>query len=664
MKKVLYIIFVLSLLSVSVLWAGGEKEKEPSKPTKETVTEEAITGKKLGNFSVYSTLEEYEKETGKKITRFKESPVLAEKVRMGKLRPVEERLPEEPCVIQPTDKIGKYGGTVTHITATGESTIGVPGHLTMILPTGEYVNWAAKEWKVADDFKSVTISLRKGLKWSDGAPFTADDIVFWYEDIKLNKDLTSVLEARYIVGDEPLQVERIDDYTVRFVASEPSYKIQAVTSKDANTWPSYRPKHYLKKWHIKYNKDADKLAKEEGFDSWWMAFAAHNKALRMGGQTRQSDPNMPTLGPFMLVEKTPDKLVLERNPYFWAVDTEGNQLPYIDNQVEFLVESYETASLRIMSGDIDYRVFAIWYIPPIIENAERGGYRVIMDYLGSELAYPSITFNLSLQDPVMGPIIRDVRFRRALSLGINRMEILEGPHLGVGRACQVTVRDTDPLFKEEWLTNYAEYDPDRANLLLDEMGLKWDKDHEYRLRPDGKRLTVLCDTMSWNLPPTEPIIAHWKKIGIELVIKIDDWGYYVERTQSNETQLTAWTVWIENSEIQIFYSGYDPSFNGNPWGYPWEIWRLTDGKEGIEPPDWVKTYFKYRENTLNAKNSEEYIEWGTKTYQWLADYLPVIGTVGYNAYPAIVSNRLKNVWPWNVGVFESELMMPQWYIEE
>ena len=664
MKKILHIIIVFSFLPSLGLWAGGTKEEEPSKPAEEIVTEEVKIERNIGNYHVYSTLQEYEEETGKKITGFKESPMLAEKVRAGDLPPVEERLPEEPCVIQPTDKIGKYGGTVTSITSTGESVVGAPGHLTMILPTGEYVNWAAKEWKVADDFKSVTISLRKGLRWSDGAPFTADDIVFWFEDIKLNKDLTAVLEPRYMIRGEPLQIEKIDDYTVRFVSSEPSYSIQGVTSKDANTWPSYRPKHYLEKWHIKYNKDADKLAKEEGFDTWWMAFDAHNKALRMGGQTQQADPNMPTLGPFMLVEKTADKLILERNPYFWAVDTEGNQLPYIDHQVEFMVGNQETFLLRIMNGDVDYRVVEVWDIPPLIENAERGGYRLLMDYIGSELAWPSITFNLSLQDPVLGPIIRDVRFRRALSLGINREEILEGPWHGMARVCQVTVRDNDPLFKEEWITNHVEYDPDRANLLLDEMGLKWDKDHEYRLRPDGEPLTLILDTMQWNLAPTEPIIAHWKKLGVELIIKLDDWSYYLERAQSNETHLSAWTVWIENEEIQIFYSGYDPSFIGNPWGYPWEIWRLTEGKEGIEPPEWVKTYFKYRENTLNARNEEEYLEWGTKTYQWLADYLPVLGTVGYNTYPVVASNRLKNVWPWNKGPFETENMLPQWYLEE
>jgi peptide/nickel transport system substrate-binding protein len=672
MKKTIVLLLILCLAPGVLVLAGGKKEgapegvkEETKEMTVEVLQEGETPSKGLDNYKVYATPAEYTKATGKKLPAYKQSPMLDDLVKSGKLPPVAQRLPEEPCVIQPTDRIGTYGGTLTGIRSTGESYAGSPAHLALIVPTGEYIRTLVKDWKVSSDYQTLTIYLRKGTRWSDGEPFTADDIVFWYNDIKMNKELTPALEPKFICGGKPYTIAKVDDYTVSFHSEVPYYGIKTLFNKRSLTdYLEYAPKHYLRKWHIKYNPDANKLAKDEGFDNWATAFDSKNKPILYSGAGPKANPDLPTLAPWRILSVSADKTELERNPYYWAVDTEGNQLPYIDREVEFKVDSRETMLFKIMNGDIDFRIVEWWNAPALIENEQKGNYKIMTTYMGNELAWPNITFNLSNPDPVIGPILRDLRFRRAMSLAVNRQEILDGPWMGVGRICQSTVRDTDPLFKQEWLTNYTKYDPEQANKLLDEMGLKWDSNHQYRQRPDGKRLSILLTTMDWNWPPTEPLIDHWRKVGVEVIASNDDWNLYVEKEESNNFNLTTWTSWSQDFEQELSTGGYDPDGVGNRWAGPWERWWRTSGKQGTEPAEWAKPFFEARAKFLSARNEEEYMKYGQEVWQWLADYLPVIGTVGYPPYPAAVNNRVQNVWPFNVGCFEQEGQKMQWFIQK
>lgn len=669
MKPRLAVALIFALVPGFLVFAGASAESESGQEAPEPMGTDAAaegtgTAQTLDNYRVYPTPAAYEEATGRSISSYQQSPMLDALVASGELPPVEERLPSEPCVIQPTDRIGTYGGTLTGIRSEGESYAGSPAHLSLILPTGEYAMTLAKGWEVSDDNRSLTIYLREGARWSDGAPFTADDIVFYWNDIVLNKELTPALSPNLRIGGEPYSIVKLDDYTVRFVGREPNYGIVTLIPKVALSRVIQAPKHYLSRFHIDYNENANELARSEGFDNWAQLFLSKNRPILFGGDGPKANPERPTLGPWQIVDIGPDKTELERNPYFWAVDVEGNQLPYIDREVEFVVESNDSMLFRVMNGDIDFRVILFWDAPAVIDNEERGNYRVLTTYMGNELAWPNVTFNLATDDPVLGPIIRDVRFRRAMSVAIDRQEILDGPWLGVGRICQTTVRDTDPLFREEWLTNHAQFDLDMANRLLDEMGLEWDSNEEYRLRPDGERLQLFLITMDWNWVPTEPMIDHWKRVGVEVIPSVDDWNLYVEKEQSGEFHLATWTTYSQNFESEISGGGYHPSAVGNAWAPPWGVWWDTGGEEGTEPPDWVKTYLEARDRFLTAKNEEEYLEYGTEVWQWLADYLPVIGTVGYNPFPMAVHNRLQNVWPFNVGSFEQEGQKLQWFLEE
>jgi len=617
----------------------------------------------LAEYHVYSTLAEYEKATGKTIEKFSEAPMLKTKVAAGLLPPVEERLPEEFCVIEPEEEIGQYGGVLFQdIPSTPEVAAGDPGHLIRLDPKNNLIFWAAKGWEISKDYRDITIYLRKGLRWSDGAPFTADDIVFWYEDIMLNKDLTPVLLYDWRATGEPLEVKKIDDYTVRIHSGVSYYGIKFVIGKDALAITHYAPKHYLKKWHIKYNPEANELAKEEGFEYWWQAFQFRNKPLRMGGGGTQANPEMPTLGPFKLIERTSVRMVLERNPYFWAVDTAGNQLPYIDRTFDSF-ESGEIALMKVISGDTDYAITEVTELPLLLENVEQGDYRVNI-ILGGELAWPSLTFNLTIEDPVWRKIFRDIRFRRAMSLAVDREEINQATYVGLAKPSQVTCRDINSLYQERWARAYAEYDPQRANMLLDEIGLKWDKDHKWRLRPDGKPLTILLETMEWNMPYCELLPAQWEKIGVKLLLKTLEWGLYVERAQSNQGHLFAWTIHADNTD-KFFPGGLAiPDGNDTPWGLLWTQWYDSGGEKGEEPPDWAKEFFEFREKWAKSKNEEEYLRWGTKLYDWFAEYLPVIGSLGYTPLVCVAKNDLRNVWKFNIGYFSVELQKPQWFFKK
>jgi len=216
----------------------------------------------------WSTLQEYEKVTRKKIEKFNEPPMLKVKVAAGELPSVKQRLPEEPQVIEPLEEIGRYGGTM-HLTGVGRegSELETSGrNMAELAYDGQtIIPCVAKGWKISDDYKTLTLYLRKGMRWSDGEPFTADDVLFWYEDVILNDELTPVKPKQWCPGEKPAKIKKIDDYTVQFEFGVPYPRAREILL----SIPASYPKHYLKKYHIKYNPDADKVAKKEGIDNWW-----------------------------------------------------------------------------------------------------------------------------------------------------------------------------------------------------------------------------------------------------------------------------------------------------------------------------------------------------------------------------------------------------------
>jgi len=592
---------------------------------------------------IYPTLDEYEKVSGKEIKKFNEAPMLKTKVAAGELPSVEERLPEEPFVVEPRDEIGRYGGTMWG--DEGDMRCLHAQHLFEVFaPDFATVRPnVAKGWKLSKDAKTLTVYLRKGMKWSDGYPFTADDILFWYEDIILNDELTPAKPSVFVVGGELMKVEKLDDYTVQFKFVVPyPFIIDVLASYDWWRFP-FPPKHYVKKWHIKYNSEANKLAQEEGFEYWWQAFNFHQD-----NSGRQQDTNLPTINPWMLykIDAAGNKYYI-RNPYYWKIDTAGNQLPYIDEQAGILIQDLEVKKLKVMSGEFD--VGGIWQAlidyPTYKRNEKEGNYRAMLWTDPRGAMDSAFTFNQTHKDPVLRKIFEDIRFRQAMSLAIDREDMNESVFYGRGVPRQAAV-PPPPInrFFEPWMAEYfAEYDPQKANELLDEMGLRWDDKHQYRLRPDGKTLTITIEYVQRYAKICELIKEYWGKVGIRVNLREVTGSFWSTRRDANELDVGIWAMDMV-SEFRLRNTGASRLLP--PWTgacVPWRDWYQTGGKSGEEPPNWVKElYNAVDEWKKTVPGSEEYMRLGKKIATLNVKNLSMIGAVGLVPYPVIIKNTLGN----------------------
>lgn len=616
----------------------------------------------VGQAKWWSTPEEYQQETGKTIVEFQESPILRARVAAGELPPVEERLPEDFLVVRPYEKIGEYSSKPLKVLGVGTRGGGIlvishlkAAHLNRAAT--ELVPDALKGWEFSEDGKILTLYLRKGLKWSDGVPVTADDILFWWEDFILNDELTPVKPSYVMPGGELMTVEKVDDYTVRYNFSEPYWLApRAIFVAGGAATRLGLPKHALEKFHIKYNKDADKFAKEKGFDNWAQLFQGLTGWYTPGFELPEEfNKAVPTSAPWVYKKKVMGGMIWERNPYYSHVDTEGNQLPYIDTILITRVENVEVYNAKIMAGEVD---FASWGLSPSLfslftKEAKKGEYRV--QRAGTDTcANFAIWFNQNYKDdPVLAKILRDVRFRQALSLGMNRNEINEALFFSLGTPSQMTMTPTASsayFFKEEWVKTYVEYDPGKANQLLDEMGLKWDEDHEHRLRSDGKSLIVELrtptDHLPWYVPIAEMLVEQWKQIGVQLELRGVLKRFFYQSGAANEHQLSGRSAGNPlETEVTIVaweFLPSGPSFATVFWCPLWQEWMLSGGESGEEPPEWLKELVT-EAKLLPFSDKEQIARIMTNILDMQADNLFAIGTVGMVDEPAVIANDLGNV---------------------
>lgn len=613
---------------------------------------------------------------------YKEAPNLESRVESGELPPVEERLPENPLIVEPTISTGEYGGTLKGMSIAPETwddvQTGMVEGLALINNDGSEIKPnTIEKWEFSDDKKTLTIYMRKGMKWSDGHPLTADDILYWWEDMMNNKKISPSLSNWWKPGREPMKVEKLDDYTVEFefAISYPGAPMIYASAAPANI---VYPKHYLKQYHIKYNPDAEKLAEEEGFDSWYQLHGHHAAQL-----PTQIDADRPTLLPWVLESADSSRKIFRRNPYYWKVDTEGNQLPYIDKVRIDYVDNPEVANLKAISGDVDIAGMELLMenIPLIKQNESKGDYDLAIAK-STKPADISLTFNLNHQDPTIREIFQDVRFRRAASLAINRDEINQILFYGYGAPRQATVHPGASYFKEEWAEAYAEYDPERANELLDEMGLEWDEEHNYRLTPDGEKLSFLLEFLPQEGPKgatVELISKYWSDIGIEAIPRARERSFIIERVNSSSHDVTAWHI---DRSMEFCLWVYDGSKFGPPGGSA-NIYAMEWGKwldsgymgtvgEGIEPPQDVKDlYNAFKTLRTLEMGSPEYMKLATKAFEIQAENLYLIGTVGLGGWPITVQKDLKNVidpdletiWFGADNWFMRTLKPAQWYLD-
>ncbi len=577
----------------------------------------------------------------------KEAPQLAELVKAGKLPPVAERVGQDPVVIKPLREVGKYGGTWRGgFTGPADFWNGFrccsgPDHLMFWDYTGDkVVPNLAKSLEMQDGGRAWLVHLRRGMKWSDGKPFTADDFVFWFEDIYQNKDLVPTPSATMAINGKQGAIEKVDTYTVRFKFPEPYFMLPDVLAGStdlAGQGFAYRgmggfaPAHYLKQFHPKYAGQAelDKKVKEAKFDSWVRMFLAKNDwAL---------NPELPVLSPWKTVTaiNTPT-WTLERNPYSVFVDTAGNQLPYIDRVVLTLGENLEVINLRAVAGEYDFqqRHLDLGKLPVFIENQAKGGYKVYLDpgdYGGDMI----IKFNLNYDaDPEIAKWFNTADFRRALALGIDRDQINETFWLGTGTPSSVVPADGNkynpgPQYRKLWAT----LDVRKANEMLDKIGLAKKDAQGFRLRSDGKgRLRIEIMTLGGQFVQftqiAEMIREQWKRIGIDLTVQEVERSLALKRTAANEQQLGAW-----NND------GSEHLFTFPLHVFPFELaavassgplyvkWFHSAGAQGKEPEPKMRELMEKWKKAFGVPEKER-IQLGKEVWKIAAEEVYIIGVIG------------------------------------
>src|SRR5438132_127438 len=600
---------------------------------------------------------------------FKEAPMLAQLVQSGQLPPVDQRLPQEPMVLKPAHEIGRYGGTWRRAftgPADGENVnrIMATDKMLHVDFTGiKIVPSVAKDWKLEDGGRTTTLFLRKGLKWSDGQPFTADDLMFWYEDLYSNKELTPTPAPEFSINGKPGKFVKVDDLTVQAQFPEPYPMFVDVLAGfttvgsglalggggggggGGNVQGPYAPAHYLKQFHQKYATadQLDQAIKAVGVDNWVTLIKNRNDY--------QINPDTPVLTPWRTTSpnNTPN-WVLERNPYYWAVDTDGNQLPYLDKISLTLAESLEVANLRAMAGELDLqtRHMDLQKLPAFLENREKSNYAVRLDPQ-AEAAQTSLQFNLSFDaDPEIAKWLGNKDFRRALSMGIDRDQINEAFFLGTGTPGSVAPADDAPDSPgPEWRTKWSTYDPKQASDLLDKIGLDKKDSEGYRLRTDGTgRLRIEITTVAAAFLPwaqhMEMVAQQWKKIGIQVDIKDTERNLAITKNLNNETQIYIWGAGTE--DLFLFPRHELPVEPIEPFTGPlYAKWFASNGEQGTKPtdPDLLKAMDLLRSGA--GVEEAPRMEIGKQIRQLIVDNQWVIGTVGFVPNVRVISNKMGNI---------------------
>lgn len=572
--------------------------------------------------------------------QYNEAPMLQEMVAAGDLPPVGERLPEDPLVVEPVDSVGQYGGTwrrafkgIKDFHAFGrlnyEPMLRWPRD-----PKDPVQPGLAREWTWSEDGTELTLHLRRGLRWSDGAPFTVDDIIFWWEAIETDTNITAAPHAEWVIDGQPMELTKIDDVTIKLTFAGPNGLAETVgLAFHGNQWPLgferfgfFAPRHYLEQYHPAYNSNVSDYQQFE------------DKAFDFNIER-------PAMTPWRVTEwgAGATELVAERNPYYWKVDVEGNQLPYIDRLHFTLVEDNEAANLLAIAGEIDMqtRHMQLSKFPVYQQNAEAGEYHTL---LWSNAAASHATFfpNQSYGDPKYRALMQELKFRQALSLAIDRDLINEVVHLGLGTPRTESVVNDSALFQPDIEFYYAEFDLDRARALLDEIGLPVGGDG-VRTFADGSPLELIVEAVgTGNTDALEIAVEGWNDIGLKAVLKTMTRDVYWPRAGANEVMIATWGT--DRGLVPMVDPIYQFPFDERSWMAPaFGTWYKTGGELGEEPPAEMKELMDLYDEYKGNVDSSAQLEIARKLVRLSTERLYTIGTVGMAPGIVVVKDNFKNV---------------------
>jgi peptide/nickel transport system substrate-binding protein len=486
------------------------------------------------------------------------------------------------------------------------------------------------------------------VKWSDGAPFSADDILFWYEDVLMNKELTPGVPPWLRGGGEPVRVDKIDDTTVRFTFAKPNGMfLRNMATLLGSDILAAAPRHYLKKFHKKYNPDGiDKLVADARAANWVQLFTS-----RIANPDRWRFADRPVLDPWRLtvpyIGNT--QVVGERNPYYFKVDPDGNQLPYIDRFTIDVMGDTQAIVLKAINGELDmqgHRLTGADIRPVVAENQKRGGYRLFTARPAWSNAM-LINLNQTHKNPALREVFRNKEFRIALSYAINRPELDEIIYSGHGMPYQAAPRPGTALYDERMAKQYTQYDPALANKMLDKAYAKRDSGG-FRLGPDGKRISFAIDvsvTRKFQIDALELVKKYWEDVGVEMNIRPVQDSLAFARMQANDHDAV---VWIGGGGYD-FLGLLDPK-----WYFPHEFQSSYATAWGIyyqnprdpkaeEPSPAAKRQQELHAQMLQRPTTAEQVALMRQILEITRDEFYVIGTNMEPDNYGVVRNNMRNV---------------------
>lgn len=533
---------------------------------------------------------------------YQEAPSLKSQVERQQLPPVNERLPENPKVVRVVEETGLYGGewNMTIQSAADEyQFVRTVAYEPLLRWTNDWSNVEpnlVESYSVNKNSTEFTFTLRKGIRWSDGEPFTTKDIRFWYEDILRNTSLTPITPYWLKTGGRMAEFNFIDDYTftVKFASSN-SLFLRRLATPDSLAMISF-PAHYAKRFHSRYSTSDVLTGLIFGgkYKSWAEMYISK---VGVTGLDNGSfvDPARPRLSAWVL--KTPyssesSEIIWERNPYYWKVDAEGNQLPYIDTVVFHSVSSIDDTIMYTLDGQIDMQSLG-----PVGEEVltRLGGRDDFYRFYRLEDASNNVmvfNFNLAHPDPAKRKLFQTRDFRIALSLAINRQEIIDQVLGGQGEPWQAAPRADSVFYSEEMAHQFTEYDIDRANDLLDKANFVRDTLGR-RLDHEGMPISFVV-----YVPDSEPeqiailnlIAREWSRLGINVTPKAVSLPIFLATVRSNLHDAAVWrggSTFFD--DVMLDPSNYVPVSENTLWAVNWSNWyNKVEGYENIFPSESVR----------------------------------------------------------------------------
>ncbi len=568
----------------------------------------------------------------------KEAPDLMKMAADGKLPKLADRLPANPLVVETREKIGSYGGMwVRGLSGSNDHNgilrcVGNMGLTKWDFDFTKVQPNVAESWDVSDDSTTFTFHLRKGMKWSDGEPFTADDVVFSIEDCVKNSELYPSVPGVLSIGGKGPEVTKVDDYTVQFKFAAPYGLFLQQLATPLGQHPTLFCKHYAMQFLPKYNDKLDDMVKASSMSSWPDLFRAKNGDIEI--PPRWGNPDKPVLDPWVVSDPYvggATRVVVKRNPYFWQVDSEGNQLPYLDGITFPIYQDTELLLLDVLAGKISMQERHINRLsnkPTLSQNKEKGDYR-LMELVPSSSQACVIYLNLNHKDPKMRKMLTDKDFRIALSYGINRAEVVELVYLGQSEPWQSGPRKNHPWYNEKLAKQYIDFDPAKANAMLDKLGFDKKDGQGFRLSPDGQKVFFAVDvipTLSPDLVDVMELVKkHWAKIGVDIKVNTIERALFYSRGDNNDYDAQVWPG-ANGPDMMFDPRDYVATHTqGSRYALLWAQWYVSNGKQGEEPPESQKQRMKLYDEARATADPDKQGEYMKQLLAMSADAFEWVG---------------------------------------